>query len=125
MLLSYIIIALRNHRKNKLIAAIELIGLAIGMSVGLILITVIKGQVEYDNFHPFTDRTFRIITDVRHYGSDVNFPASMAFTDAGFFRLFGSVSGYFLANLLTREFTYRVSIGHGLKSITLTFKSGF
>lgn len=64
MLFSYFTIALRSLRKNKIISAIEILGLAIGMSVGLILIIVLKSQFSFDKFHPEAENTYRIITTV-------------------------------------------------------------
>jgi putative ABC transport system permease protein len=64
MLVNYITIALRGLRKNKLISAIEILGLAIGMSVGLVLIIALKSQFSFDKFHPEVQDTYRIITTV-------------------------------------------------------------
>jgi len=77
----YIKIALRNLRRNRLFSAINIVGLALSMSVGLIFILNIKKQFDYDKYHPFPDRTYRIVTDkifeqgVDHWASS---PASLA-----------------------------------------------
>lgn len=63
MINMYIRIAFRNLRKNRLFSAINIIGLALAMSVGLIFILNIKKQFDYDTYHPYPERTFRIMTE--------------------------------------------------------------
>ncbi len=63
MLRNDIKIAWRNLRKYKFFSTINVIGLALSMSAALLIITVIRNQYGYDQFHPAPERTFRIITD--------------------------------------------------------------
>ncbi len=63
MIQMYLKIALRNLRRNRLFSAINILGLALSMSVGLIFMLNIKKQFEYDKYHPNPDRTYRIVTD--------------------------------------------------------------
>ncbi len=63
MLKIYIKIALRNLTKNRLFSVINIAGLALSMSVGLVFILNIKKQFDYDRYQPHPERTFRIITD--------------------------------------------------------------
>ncbi|HEY6900338.1 MAG TPA: ABC transporter permease, partial [Puia sp.] len=65
MLLSYIKIALRNLRRNRLIAFINIFGLGLSMSIGLMELVIIQDNLSYDTFHPYPKRTFRIISDYR------------------------------------------------------------
>ncbi|MEP1096002.1 MAG: ABC transporter permease [Cyclobacteriaceae bacterium] len=62
MIKNYIIIALRNLRKHKFFAAINIVGLSLSMSVCLVLILLVYDQFQYDKFHPNGDRTYRVIT---------------------------------------------------------------
>ena len=62
MLKNYILTALRNIKKNKLFAAINIIGLSLSMSVCLVLILLIYDHFQRDKFHPHLDRTYRIIS---------------------------------------------------------------
>lgn len=63
MLLNYCKIAWRNLGKHKLFSFINIFGLASGLVVCLLAITQIKGAFDYDDFHPYPNRTYRIITD--------------------------------------------------------------
>ena len=62
MLRNYIVIALRNLLKNKTVSFINIFGLAISMSVCLLLIIIIMDQLSYDDFHQNGDRTYRVVT---------------------------------------------------------------
>lgn len=65
MLKNYLKITLRNLAKHKLFTAINLIGLALGMSVCLLNILIIKDQRSADRFHENQNRIYRIITDLK------------------------------------------------------------
>ena len=65
MLLSYIRIAIRNLRRNRLISFINIFGLGLAMSVGLMELVIVQDALSYDNFHPYPDRTYRIISSYR------------------------------------------------------------
>ncbi len=62
MLKSIIVSALRNVLRNRTFSAINLIGLSISMSLGLLIITVILEQFTYDNFHVDADKVYRVNT---------------------------------------------------------------
>ncbi len=62
MLKNYILIALRNIKKHKFFAAINIIGLSLSMSVCLVLILLVYDHFQYDKFHPNDDRIYRVIT---------------------------------------------------------------
>lgn len=63
MFRNYIITALRHFWKNKSFSFINIAGLALSMAVCLLLIMIIKDANEYDNFHPNSDRIYRINTE--------------------------------------------------------------
>ena len=62
MLGSYIKTSGRTLGRNKLFSAINIIGLAISMSVGLLMIAFLSDLLSYDNFHEKKDRIFRVIS---------------------------------------------------------------
>ena len=64
MLENFLKIAFRNLTRNKMFSFINIFGLALSMSVCLIVLLRIKDQVGYDKFHPHPERTYRIITQV-------------------------------------------------------------
>lgn len=64
MIKSYFKIAVRSLWKHKLFSFINIFGLAAGMLVCILALLDYDKAFEYDTFHPFPDRTYRIITDI-------------------------------------------------------------
>ena len=62
MIGSYIKTSGRTIVRNKLFSAINIAGLAISMSVGLVMIGVLSDIFSYDKFHANHDRIYRIIS---------------------------------------------------------------
>lgn len=60
MIGSYIKTSGRNLMRNKLFSFINIVGLAISMSVGLLLIAFVTDLRSYDRFHKNGDRVYRI-----------------------------------------------------------------
>ncbi len=64
----YTVVANRNIWKNKALSAMNVAGLSLGMTVGLLVITAVSDQYSFDNFHKEKERIYRVIT-----GSDGSF----------------------------------------------------
>ncbi len=64
MLKNYLSIAWRNLWKHRLFSLINLIGLGLAMAMCLLIIIQVQSSFEKDSFHPYPDRTYRILTDV-------------------------------------------------------------
>ena len=62
MLKSIIRTALRNMLRHGRFTAINLVGLSVSMSLGLLIILVVREQFTYDNFHQEADRIYRVNT---------------------------------------------------------------
>ena len=62
MIRNYFKTAWRNLLKNKTFSLINIIGLAVSMSVCLLIILIIADQKSYDQFHVNKDRIYRIQT---------------------------------------------------------------
>lgn len=60
MIGSYIKTSARNLMRNKLFSFINIVGLAISMSVGLLLIAFVLDLHSYDRFHKNGERIYRI-----------------------------------------------------------------
>ena len=60
MLTNYLKIAWRNLLRNKLFSFINIVGLAVSMSVGLLLIAFVLDLHSYDKFHKNGERIYRI-----------------------------------------------------------------
>ncbi|MEP6596480.1 MAG: ABC transporter permease [Ginsengibacter sp.] len=62
MIKSYFKIAIRSLVKNRLISFINIFGLGLSMSVGMMIMIRLQDQLSYDRFHPYPERTYRIIS---------------------------------------------------------------
>lgn len=71
MFKNYIKIAWRNLMKNKLFSLINILGLGLSLPFALLCLIQVQSAFEADNFHPYPDRTYRIITDVKDNGGNV------------------------------------------------------
>lgn len=62
MLKNYFIIATRSLAKHKFFTIINVLGIAVGMSIALLLIAMLSFLWRYDTFHTNKDRIYRIIS---------------------------------------------------------------
>ncbi|KAA0992184.1 ABC transporter permease [Dyadobacter aurulentus] len=63
MLQNYFKIAFRNLWKHKLFSLINIVGLGLAMAFCFLQLIQVQSSFEKDSFHPFPDRTYRIVTD--------------------------------------------------------------
>jgi len=63
MFKNYFKIAWRNLKKNISFSLIKIFGLALGISLFLVLLTIINDQLSYDKFHPTPEKVYRINTE--------------------------------------------------------------
>lgn len=70
MFKNYFKTSVRSIARNKLFSAINIIGLAISMSVCLLMISFISELLSYDKFHENADRVYRLKTDNQYLQSD-------------------------------------------------------
>lgn len=63
MLKNYLKIAIRNLWKHKLFSFINITGLGLAMAFCFMQLIQVQSSFEKDSFHPYPDRTFRILTD--------------------------------------------------------------
>lgn len=81
MLLSHLKSALRNIWRNRAFSAINIIGLALGLSVCFLISLFVINELSYDRFNLKADRIFRIDADFKVNGTQFNAretPPSMA-----------------------------------------------
>ncbi len=64
MIKNYFKIAWRNLWKHKLFSVINILGLGLAIPFALLSLLQVQSAFEFDNFHPYPDRTFRVVTDV-------------------------------------------------------------
>lgn len=60
MLFSYLKIAWRTLRKNRVYSVINLLGLAVGMAVCLLILLYVQDELAYDDHHVDGDRVYRV-----------------------------------------------------------------
>src|SRR5215211_995943 len=80
MIKNYFRIAWRKLSRHKAYAAINIIGLAIGIAACLMLFTVVKYELSFDTFQPNYHRIYHIASERKNsegisYGEGVPFPA--------------------------------------------------
>lgn len=68
MLRSHIKTSIRNIKRNKLFSIINIVGLAVGMSVGLLLIAFTHDLLSYDKFNEKGSRIYRITSQANFKG---------------------------------------------------------
>lgn len=54
----------RNLDRNKIYSLINITGLALSMSCGILIFTIIKHHLSFDNFHSNSDRIYRVVTEL-------------------------------------------------------------
>jgi putative ABC transport system permease protein len=72
MIGSYIKTSGRSIVRNKLFSFINIVGLAVSMSVGLVLIGVLSDVLSYDTFHKNRDQVYRLISRYEYLGDKGN-----------------------------------------------------
>ncbi len=82
MIKNYFKIAWRNLRKNKSYAFINIMGLALSITCGILIFVLVSYHLSFDNFHSNTNRIYRIVTeqhrDVVSYTDGVPSPLGKA-----------------------------------------------
>lgn len=64
MIKSYLIIAFRQIWRHPFFSIINIAALSLSLSIGLLVMSLINFQLNYDTFHPDKEKIFRITTDI-------------------------------------------------------------
>jgi len=72
MFSNYFKTALRNLVRNKIYAAINITGLAVGIAACLLIFLVVQFELSFDNFHKNRDRIYRVVSVPYKQGMDFN-----------------------------------------------------
>lgn len=70
MFKSYLKIAFRSLTKNTLTTFINIFGLGLSMSVGLMILIRTQDALNYDKFHPSPERTYRVTSEYNKKSGD-------------------------------------------------------
>lgn len=85
MLRNYLIVAFRNLRRHGSYTALNIAGLTLGITCGLLIFLLARFHLSTDTYHAKADRIYRIVTDL-HFGNRIQTPGvPYPFADA--FRL--------------------------------------
>ncbi|MVM32566.1 FtsX-like permease family protein [Spirosoma sp. HMF4905] len=66
MFRNYLNISLRNLWRNRQVSAINTFGLAAGLACGIVIFLLVSYMFSFDRYHAKADRTFWVVTDIRH-----------------------------------------------------------
>ena len=69
MIKNYFRISFRNLKRNSGSAVINILGLATGIAVCLLIFLIIGYETSFDNFHKKQDRIYRVLTEYHHADS--------------------------------------------------------
>src|ERR1700744_1232470 len=69
MLRSYLLVALRGLKKNKLYTGINVIGLTVGITSCLLIGLYVWNELSYDRFNTKADRIVRLVLEYGESGS--------------------------------------------------------
>ncbi len=73
MFKNYLKVATRNLLKTKVFTLINIMGLAIGMAVCILIILFIQSELSYDNFQERRDQIYRVVLDRRYPGRSTSY----------------------------------------------------
>ncbi len=62
MLKNYLKIAIRNLLRFKAYSIVNLLGLSIGLTIGVLILLFVTDELSYDGFHAKSDRIFKVVT---------------------------------------------------------------
>ena len=68
MFKNYLKITLRNIKRHKAYSLINILGLAIGIALCVLILVYVQDELSYDNFHENGDRIYRIVELEDHDG---------------------------------------------------------
>ena len=73
MIKNYLKVAIRNLLKRKGFTLINILGLAIGMAVCMLIVLFIRSELGYDSFQPDVDRVYRVVLDRKYPGRTTSY----------------------------------------------------
>ena len=76
MIKSYLLVAVRNFWRNKTFSAINVMGLAIGISASLVLFLIVYYEFSFDKFEKDSDSIFRVVMEIKDNGES-NYSAAV------------------------------------------------
>ncbi|PJJ79750.1 ABC transporter permease [Mucilaginibacter auburnensis] len=113
----YLKTAFRHFSRHKLTAAINVLGLSVGISAALVIFIIVKYDYSFDKYQPDNDRIYRVVTDGDGWkNSGVPVPFVQAFKQNS-----GGVSA--IAPIFDYGWNTPVSIPEGSNKVDKLFKN--
>lgn len=82
MFKNHLFVALRNFQKRKSFTFINILGLTVGMTVCLLILTYARYEMSYDKFHSRADDIYRVTVDL-YNGNDFQIADAQCYPGAG------------------------------------------
>src|SRR5210317_175868 len=73
---NYLKTTLRNVMRNKFYSAINIVGLAIGITACILIMLYVQSEVSYDKFHERADRIYRVNLRAKLSNDEINQPVT-------------------------------------------------
>src|SRR5215813_11586354 len=73
MFRNYFKVAIRNLSKRKVYSLINILGLATGMAVCLLIVLFIQSELGYDSFQQRGDQIYRVVLERRYPGRSTSY----------------------------------------------------
>lgn len=73
MLTNYLKIAWRTLRKQQGFTFINIFGLAVGLACCMLIMLYVLDELSFDRYNTKADRIYRVQSDIKFGGSDMNF----------------------------------------------------
>lgn len=74
MLKNYLLLAVKNFRKQRMFSLINILGLTVGITCCLMIFLFIVSEFSYDNFHKKGDHIYRVMRVSHQSGEEKNIP---------------------------------------------------
>lgn len=85
MLKNYFLTAFRNLKRRKAYTLVNIVGLTLGISAAILIFSLVKYHLSFDDFHSQKDRIYRVVTEEKTgktgYGAGVPPPLGKAFRE--------------------------------------------
>lgn len=83
MLKNYLTITLRNLKRNKMYAFVNLLGLTLGLTTALVIFLMVRYELSFEKMHTLGDRIYRVVNARKNssgfnYNAQTPYPAAQA-----------------------------------------------
>lgn len=119
---NYFKTSMRSIARNKLFSSINIVGLAVSMSVGLLMITYIGETLTFDEFHEKKDRIYRVTSTYSSITGDDPFDLASTSIFIGE-KLRNEYSGFDKVLIMRRNFSADISKGENIINVRGEYSS--